>query len=333
MKESPFYKKLRHNTVECFLCEYRCVIKEGKKGICKVRKNIGGKLFSLNYGKIAAATPDPVEKKPLFHFLPGSYTFSIACQGCNFSCKNCQNWTLSQEFDETIREFQDFSFFVQCAEKNSCLSLSYTYSEPTIYAETALETAEIAVKKGLKNIFVTNGYESSELIEKMDGLIHGANVDLKSFSSDFYKRVCGGADRDKVLRNIELMLKKNIWVEVTTLVIPGKNDSTDELRNIADFLAGLGNHIPWHVSAFHPAYKMTDTPYTSHEILQKAWEIGREAGLHYVYVGNVPGSGGENTHCKNCGTLLLERFQFQLLASNLSGNRCKTCNTILEGVF
>jgi len=212
MKESPFYKNLPDKKVECFLCEFRCTIKEGKKGICKVRENREGKLYSLNYGKIVALSPDPIEKKPLFHFLPGSYSFSIACQGCNFSCLNCQNWTTSQQFDETTGMLSDFSLITNSARQYRCQSISYTYSEPTIYAETALETAEIAVRQGLKNIFVTNGYESLELIQEMEGLIHGVNIDLKSFSKDFYKKVCGGVKRDVILRNIERMAEKKTTV-------------------------------------------------------------------------------------------------------------------------
>ncbi|MBF0274517.1 MAG: AmmeMemoRadiSam system radical SAM enzyme [Nitrospinae bacterium] len=333
MKESPYYKQHSDGKVECTLCEFRCILKNNQKGICSVRQNIDGKLFSLNYGKVVALSPDPVEKKPLFHFQPGSFSFSIACQGCNFSCQNCQNWQTSQQFNESTDEIKDFNLILQLAEKYRCSSLSYTYSEPTIYAETALETAKIGAKAGLKNIFVTNGYESSELLNEMEGLIHGANIDLKSFSKKFYKKVCGGVDVNKVLKNIELFIEKNIWVEITTLVIPGKNDSTEELRDIASFIAGLGKHIPWHVSAFHPTYKMLDSNNTPLKTLINAREIGLKEGLKYVYQGNIPGGGGENTFCSHCNELLIERLHFQIISNRLIENKCPHCKTSLEGVF
>ncbi len=333
MKASSFYQINNNGTLYCTLCGFQCKLNEGEKGVCGVRKNRGGILYSLNYGKVVALHADPVEKKPLFHLLPGTKTFSLACAGCNFSCSNCQNWEISQNFDESVPEIDSPLRIVQEAIEKGCRSISYTYTEPTIYAETAIEIAKLAKKEGLLNIFVTNGYASSELTEAITGTIDAANIDLKFFSYKNYKKVCKGVSRDIILNNIKEWHKRGIWIEVTSLLIPGLNDSEEEVRNIARFLASVSCEIPWHISGFYPMYQMSSTPQTSVESLIKAWKIGKEEGLYYVYMGNRPGFGGEETSCPNCNESLIERYQFQLNANRLKNGCCPHCSTPIAGVW
>ncbi|HLD30463.1 MAG TPA: AmmeMemoRadiSam system radical SAM enzyme, partial [bacterium] len=246
-KEAMLYKKLDEKRVDCFLCSHRCRIAEGKFGICGVRQNQEGALYSLVYGEIIAAHVDPIEKKPLYHFLPGSSSYSIAAIGCNFRCEFCQNWQISQarkdRWERAAGDHIEPAEVVKEAGKNGCSSISYTYTEPTIFFEMACDTARLARESGLKNVFVTNGFMTREALDTIEPYLDAANVDLKSFSDDFYKKVCGGR-LQPVLETIRLMKKKNIWVEVTTLVIPGKNDSEKELAEIASFLAETGKDIP-----------------------------------------------------------------------------------------
>jgi pyruvate formate lyase activating enzyme len=328
MKEAILYKKLKDKKVECQLCSHRCKIADGKKGICAVRENKDGVLYSLAYGKAIAAHIDPIEKKPLFHFLPGSKSFSIATAGCNFRCEFCQNWDISQLSKEWRGEFpgEDLSpeRIVSEAVRTRCQSIAYTYTEPTIFFEYAYDTAKLAQRKGLKNAFVTNGFQTPEAIKKMVGVIDAANIDLKSFSDEFYVKICGGRLRP-VLEAIKLMWEKKIWVEVTTLVVPNQNDSERELTQIAKFLAGISKDIPWHVSRFQPQYKMTDRGPTPIETLRKAVRIGKRAGLNYIYVGNVLGDPNEHTYCPKCGKTVIKRLGYQV-QNFLKKDRCPSCN-------
>ena len=330
------WKKLKDKKVECQLCSHRCKISEEEKGICGVRENRGGTLYSLAYGKVIAANIDPIEKKPLFHFLPGTISFSIATAGCNFHCSFCQNWDISQLSKEWKGEFpgKDLSCeeIVEEAVKNKCKSIAYTYTEPTIFFEYAYDTAKLAQKKGLKNVFVTNGFQTPETIEKMVGVIDAANIDLKSFSGEFYRKVCGGR-LQPVLEAIKMMWEKKIWVEVTTLVIPGQNDSDEELGKIAQFLASVSCDIPWHISRFYPQYKMRDNIPTPLETLHRAYEIGKKAGLNYIYVGNVWGDKYESTYCPVCGEVLIKRIGYLTEVFLKDKNRCPACNFKLPGVF
>ncbi len=333
MIEAKFYKKLNGN-VRCLLCRHRCVISEGKRGICGVRENRGGKLYSLVYGKLIAYHVDPIEKKPLFHFLPGTYSYSIATVGCNFSCLHCQNWEISQlpKGDKHIpgKEISPEDV-VEEAKLTNCRSISYTYTEPTIFYEFAFDAAKLAHKENIKNVFVTNGYINDEPLEEISKYLDAANIDLKGFNRDFYRKVCG-ADLDEVLDSIKLYKKLGIWIEITTLIIPKYNDNEDELREIAEFIKNeLGKDVPWHVTRFHPDYKLTDVSPTPVETLRRARDIGYDVGLRYVYEGNV--FEGENTYCYNCKELLIERRGFDVLKYNIKDGKCPKCGSKIAGIW
>jgi len=304
------------NFVQCSLCAHKCVIADRKFGACGMRQNVDGILYTFAYGSVIASHIDPVEKKPLYHFLPGTYTYSIATIGCNFRCGFCQNWTISQlslrngdsegyelKPDEVIRE----------AVRNKCSSISYTYTEPTVFFEYSLDIAAIAKKNGLRNIYVTNGYMTRQAIDMMAPYIDAANIDLKFFDESSYAS-CGGS-LQPVLDSIKHMKEQGIWVEVTTLIIPGMNDSESELRKIAEFIAGVGSDIPWHISRFHPDYKMTGRSATPVETMLAANNIAHEEGLVFVYLGNMPSSRGEETFCHGCGESLILRAGFSILRS------------------
>jgi pyruvate formate lyase activating enzyme len=335
MKEAMFCTSLAEGAVRCNLCNHRCKIKEGKRGICGVRENRGGRLYSAVYGKIVAEHIDPIEKKPLFHFLPGSRAFSIGTVGCNFHCKHCQNFDISQHPQEHKGEIigQDRTpeEIVMAAKASGCETIAYTYNEPTIFYEFAYDTALLAHKEGIKNVFVSNGYMSSDAERHIAPYLDAINVDVKAFSDRSYKEVCG-ARLNPVLKTIQLMKELGIWVEVTTLIIPGINDGEDELRNIARFVEGVGCEVPWHVSQFYPAYKLMDRSLTPVATLRRAREIGIEEGLRYVYEGNVPGEGGENTHCYACGAILIERYGLTLTRNRLQDGKCPECGASIDGV-
>jgi pyruvate formate lyase activating enzyme len=321
--------------VRCHLCNHRCVIQDGKRGICGVRENRAGKLISLVYGGVIAKNCDPIEKKPLFHFAPGSLSYSIATVGCNFRCLFCQNADISQMPSDRGRimgEEISPQEIVDGALATHSASISYTYTEPTVFFELALDTSRLAVAKGLQNVFVTNGYMSQECLQEIYPDLHAANVDLKSFNPRFYKEQCG-ANLEPVLKTLETMKQMGVWLEVTTLLIPGLNDSPEELREIAHFLAGLDRNIPWHISRFHPTYRLTDVASTPAQSIHRARDIGREAGLTYVYPGNLPGDEGEKTHCHECGCVLIDRFGFYVKGNFLKGNRCPECQTQIPGVW
>ncbi|MFH0859620.1 MAG: AmmeMemoRadiSam system radical SAM enzyme [Candidatus Altiarchaeota archaeon] len=334
MRQAMLYEK-KDGNANCFLCAHRCRIPEGKRGVCRVRENVGGTLYSLVYGRAIAANPDPIEKKPLFHYKPGTDSYSIATIGCNFRCSFCQNWDISQRSKsggEIIGVEKTPEGVVDEAIESGCESVSYTYTEPTIFFEYAYDTAKIAKEKGLGNVFVTNGYMTAETISECEGWLDAANVDLKSFSDEFYRRVCGGS-LDPVLQSLKGMVNADIWVEVTTLVVPGRNDSDDELRQIANFIGKeLGEHVPWHISRFHPDYKETKLNPTPIETIHRAKEIGIDEGLEYIYTGNVPHEDAENTRCPNCNELLIERFGFNVTSNSIRDSRCPACSTKIEGV-
>jgi pyruvate formate lyase activating enzyme len=335
MKEAYLYEKLEQKKVKCHLCNHGCVIKENGKGICGVRENKDGILYCLVYDKVIAAHLDPIEKKPLFHFLPGTTSFSIATVGCNFRCRFCQNYEISQmphDYKKIVGELIPPDAIVAYAIKNGAKSISYTYTEPTVYFELCLDTSRIATEKGLKNVFVTNGYMTDKCLKEIYPDLHAANVDLKSFKNQFYKDLCG-ARLEPVLKTLETMKSMNIWVEVTTLIIPGYNDSEAELKEIAKFLVSLDSHIPWHVTRFYPTYKLTTPPPTPVETLRKAREIGLSQGLKYVYTGNIPGDKGENTYCPNCNKILIERHGFYIHRFELKNGMCPHCNTEIKGIW
>jgi pyruvate formate lyase activating enzyme len=334
MKEAMFYEKLEERKVKCSLCAHRCVITDGKRGICKVRENRGGTLYSLVYGRIISMNIDPIEKKPLFHFHPSSTSLSIATVGCNFSCMHCQNSDIAQyprEHADIPGEYVTPEDIVTSAEKHGCKSISYTYTEPTIFFEFAFDCAKLAHERGIKNVFVSNGYTGAGAIKAIAPYLDGNNIDLKG-DDEFYKKVCG-ARLQPILDTIRSMKSLGVWVEVTTLIIPSYNDSEDVIRSIAEFIRSVDPSIPWHVTQFYPAHKLMEQPRTPVSILQKVRETGIRAGLKYVYEGNVPGEGRENTYCPGCGALIIERSGFAVKQTNMKNSHCYKCGIVIDGVF
>ena len=340
MKEASLYVKLDDKRVRCQLCAHRCTIAEGRRGVCQVRENRDGVLYSLVYGQAISQAVDPIEKKPLFHFYPGTRAFSIATVGCNLRCTFCQNAEISQmvrDHDRILGRPATPESVVRAARGHRCRSIAYTYTEPTVFFEFTYDISKLAHEEGIKNVYVTNGYMTREMLEEVTSptappLIDAANVDLKAFRDEFYREQCG-ASLQPVLDSLVMMKSRGVWVEVTTLVIPGLNDSEEELGQIANFVAEeLGVDTPWHVSRFHPTYKLTDRPPTPVQTLNRAREIGLAAGLHYVYEGNVPGSEGENTRCPACGERIIERFGYQVVANQAICGECAHCGAEIAGV-
>lgn len=334
MKEAYLYKKLKDKKVQCLNCAHQCVIASGKRGICGVRENQNGKLYALNYGKIIALNIDPIEKKPFFHFLPGSHSLSIATVGCNFKCFSCQNWNISQMPNLTGRiEGQEISpkEIVKTCLKDKLPSISYTYTEPAIFSEFALDTMKLAKKQGLKNNWVSNGFWSKELFDEISPYLDAVNCDLKGFSDDFYIKYCSGKLKP-VLDTLKRLKGKKIWTEITTLVIPTLNDSEEIFRNIAKFIKSeLGSETPWHVTQFSGAisWKLQNLSETPIETLEKAYKIGKETGLKYVYTGNVPGVSSEDTFCPKCNTLAIDRTGYTISRHDKSG-KCPKCGQDLN---
>jgi pyruvate formate lyase activating enzyme len=336
MYEAQMYSKGDDGEVVCELCAHHCRIKDGHRGICGVRENRAGVLYSLVYGWLVAENVDPVEKKPLFHVLPGSRSYSISTVGCNFHCRHCQNFSISQPgafaADTVPGVLRSPEHVVASAVSDGCQSISYTYVEPTVFFEFAYDCCVLARAQGLKNIFVSNGYMTEKTSRKLAPVLDAINIDIKSFSDDFYRKICG-ARLQPVLDTVRLMHELGVWVEITTLVIPGLNDSDAELTEIAEFILSVDPSMPWHVTAFYPTYKLTDRPATSAASLQKAREIGLKAGLRYVYEGNVPGAGGENTMCPSCRARLVSRLGFRIQENRVIDGCCPQCGEQIAGVW
>jgi pyruvate formate lyase activating enzyme len=335
LKKAVLWDATEDNKVNCKLCNRRCQIDDGKAGFCFVRKNIGGVLYSLTFDKVCSANPDPIEKKPLYHFQPGTRSFSVATMGCNFRCEFCQNWQISQAAVEDGRiEGQAISpeQIVEAAVRSGCESIAYTYTEPTVFMELCNDCGRLGKERGLANVFVSNGYETREAIDFAKVWLDGINVDLKSFRDDYYKRLCK-ARLQPVLDTISYIANETeIWLEITTLLIPGENDSEDELKQLADFIVSrAGADVPWHISRFIPQYKYLDSRPTPVSSLERGYHIGKEAGLHYVYLGNVPGSKAENTFCYNCGKLLIERVGYRVGENNITDCCCPDCGVKVAG--
>ena len=351
MHEATLYEKRSGGTVRCTACRHYCVIADKQTGICGVRQNVGGKLYLLVYGRAASVAVDPIEKKPLHHFLPGTSILSLGTVGCNFGCRFCQNWGISQVTREMRAEFlkkktpelmgaqvsalgYDLApekIVGMCAERG-LPSIAFTYNEPAIFFEYAYDTAKLAHERGIRSVFVSNGYESEEALTAIRPYLDAMNIDLKSFSEKFYSGLCQ-AKLAPVLETIRLAHRLGIWVELTTLLIPGKNDSEDELRQIAGFIAGISKDIPWHISAFHPDYKMEDVPATGRASLERAYAIGKSAGLRFVYVGNVLDDEHSSTLCPQCGTPLIERRGYDVTLAGLKDGACAKCGERIPGVW
>jgi len=335
LKKAVLWDGLEEGQVRCGLCRHRCTIAEGKVGRCGVRKNVGGVLYSLSYDKVISANPDPIEKKPLYHFQPGSWSFSIATMGCNFQCAFCQNWQISQGVRETGRiegEAIRPERIVEAAVRSRCRSIAYTYTEPTVFMELCADCGRLAKERGLTNVFVSNGYMTHEAIDFAAEWLDGINVDLKAFNEEYYKRLCK-ARLKPVLDTIEYIAKQtNIWMEITTLVVPGENDSEQELRRVAEFIVDkAGPDVPWHISRFYPQYRYLGERPTDVRVLERAEAIGREVGLRYVYVGNVPGARSANTFCYQCGSVLIQRVGYQVGINRIKDGKCPECGAKIAG--
>ncbi|SRR6056297_99705 len=331
MKESYFYKKLAEDKIQCKTCSHFCEIEKGEKGICGVRKNENGKLVVLNYDKITALSIDPIEKKPLYHFYPGTKSLSIAAPGCNFQCESCQNWRISQgpRLDNEISGQKIFSErIIETAKAEKTPTISYTYTEPTIFAEYALDVMKLAQKEDIKNVWITNGYFSPTCLKKISPYLDAVNIDLKSFSDKFYRDRCG-AKLKPVLENIKKLKEKDIWVEITTLLIPTLNTKKEEIKEIVDFIKKeLGPDTPWHISRFSGpiSWKLKDFPSTSSETLKAAFKIGKKKGLNHVYVGNIPSLKQENTYCSNCKKELIHRTGYEI-NKKYKNKECSKCGS------
>ncbi len=358
LHEARFYEHLGAGAVRCTLCPHGCRIRDRSRGACGVRFNEAGTLYTLVYDRVVTREVDPIEKKPLFHFFPGSRAYSIATVGCNLRCSFCQNWELSQwprlmlprttEADDrggprpaaprltelasaVMGEPLSPRQVVDLAITAGCQSIAYTYTEPTIFYELAYDTAVLARERGLKNVFVTNGFISEAPLRALAAVLDAANVDLKFFKTESYRKV-SRARLEPILAAIRLYRELGVWVEVTTLVIPGVNDADDELSAIAEFLRGIGPEVPWHLSRFYPTYRMTDRPATPAETLRRAAQIGSSAGLRHVYLGNLASAEGESTFCHRCKSLLIERHGFDVVENRVVHERCPACGAREDGV-
>jgi pyruvate formate lyase activating enzyme len=359
VKEARYYDHLDGQRVQCKLCPHDCIIPDGGRGVCAVRYNSGGTLFTLVADRIVARNLDPIEKKPLFHFHPGSMAYSIATVGCSLRCSFCQNWEISQwprdrlpkhlesdgeaqisdvmcprlaqVTDQIPGEPITPAQIVQAARASGARSIAYTYTEPTIFFELAYETACLAKEQGLANIFISNGYINEAPQRELAGVLDAVNVDLKFFREESYRHL-SRVKLQPILDSIQRYHELGVWLEVTTLIIPGINDSDEELTEIASFVCALSPDIPWHVSRFHAAYELQGVAQTPAETLQRAVEIGLGVGLKYVYQGNLPGEGGENTLCHRCGGRLIQRYGFHLLSNRIRRGVCPDCGTPVAGV-
>jgi pyruvate formate lyase activating enzyme len=345
-KEAELYKKLGSGSVKCVACKHYCTIKDGSVGICSTRGNEGGKLYSYVYGRPAAVEMDPVEKKPLFHHNPGTMLFSIGTYGCNFRCSFCQNWEMSQfPKEESLRKAKNAKnliwkrsntlppeMAVKLAKQYGADGIAYTYNEPAIWAEYAEDIAKLAASESLSNAFISSGYETEEALDYLKH-IDTYKIDLKGFTENFYARNCG-TKLSNVLDTIKSVYKRGKHLEIVTLVIPGENDSDEQLKGMAEFIAGIDTNIPWHVTQFHPDYKMADKPVTPVETLVKARDIGKKAGLRYIYIGNTYVPGGEDTHCPKCNALLVGRDSFNVNFFDVSPEgKCPKCGEKIYGVW
>ena len=336
MQEALCWSSLDNHSIRCQLCRHGCVLAEGGRGICKVRENRGGKLFSLSSGRIIAEQIDPIEKKPLYHLLPGSRCYSLASVGCNFHCLHCQNHEIAQYTPpvsgSTPGRIIAPQEAVQQAMHNGCRSIAFTYTEPTVWFEYTLDTARLAAEAGLYTVYVTNGYISDTALSMLAPFLHAANIDLKGFSEEFYKRVCG-ASLNQVLDSIRTYRQHGIWIEITTLLIPGENDDPLQLNRLARFIADeLGPDTPWHISRFFPRHRMLSHRATPVESFDRALEAGARAGLRYIYEGNIA-NGREQTRCPGCGALLIGRNGYAITKLNITDGSCPECGRQIAGIW
>ncbi|MBN1761244.1 MAG: AmmeMemoRadiSam system radical SAM enzyme [Chitinispirillaceae bacterium] len=336
MKQAYLFEAIDGERIKCLLCNHYCILEKNRFGICGVRKNDGGVLYSLSFGNIIAENIDPVEKKPLYHFLPGSRTYSIAAPGCNFHCRFCQNWHISQIQEKRVKTPEHTHFnptdLLQNSMISSCKSIAFTYTEPTTFYEIIKDTAEArSAEDTMRFVMISNGFMSAECLEQTNRYIDAYNIDLKSFSDQFYRQNCGGR-LQPVLDNISSIYLNNNWLEVTTMIIPGENDSPEEINDIAQFIAEISKDIPWHISRFFPNYRFTEHRITDGHLLELARDIGKKHGLKYIYLGNVPSE--NSTICPGCNKILITRAGFDVIENELTedGN-CPQCGKAIAGIW
>ena len=332
--EARHYQSLAGNKVQCGMCPWACLVDEGKRGKCETRENRKGTYRSLVYGRIAASHVDPIEKKPFFHFLPGASAYSIATVGCNLDCKFCQNWDLSQTRPEdTDVPFTAADSAAEQARRSGVRIIAYTYSEPTVFNEFVYDVASEGRRIGLRNVVVSNGFIQKKPLTALAGVIDAYKVDLKSFDDGYYKKVCAGQLKP-VLETLVTLKSLNVWTEIVTLIVPALNDTDADFRSLSQWiLRELGPDVPLHFSRFYPQYKLKNLAPTPTQTLERAWNTARDAGLHYVYLGNNPGHPGENTACHGCGKTVLRRMGYQVLENNVKAGKCGFCGRVIAGVW
>lgn len=334
VRPAMFYEKRTDGRVQCRLCPRECLVGVGGRGHCGVRENRDGDYVTLVYGRAAALNNDPIEKKPFNHFRPGSMVLSVATAGCNLSCKYCQNWQISQFRPEEVNaRHLPPEKLVELAVANNIPNIAFTYNEPTVFFEYMYETVQLGRKAGLKGVVVSNGFINPEPIKALAPHLAAYKVDLKSFSAGFYRDVCGG-ERDPVLNTLKTLIGQGVWVEIVNLVLPTLNDSEEDIRRLAEWVrANLGASVPIHFTRFHPMYKIRNLPPTPVSTLETCCEIAKAQGLHFVYLGNVPGHPRENTYCPRCGRLLIERTGLWSVKVDMEQGRCPACRAVIPGVW
>ena len=332
--EAMFYEKLPNKQVRCLLCPHMCILNNNEYGFCRARKNINGVLYSMVYGKVVSFHIDPVEKKPLYHFYPGTKAYSIATAGCNFRCLNCQNWEISQFSPDDIPFVKKTPEIINNeAKKNNTKSIAYTYNEPLIFYEFMLDTAKLARKNNIKNLLISNGYINEKPLKLLAKYIDAANIDLKSFNDKTYHKLNAG-DLDTVLSNLKLLKRNNVWLEITNLVIPKWTDNLNEIREMSKWIyKNLGRDQVLHFSRFYPMYRLNKLPITPKEVLLKAYKIAKDEGLDYVYIGNAPECNKSDTICPKCGKTLIKRIGYSVIENNIVNNKCRFCGYEIKGVF
>lgn len=322
MKEAQFYKKIEGKKVQCQLCPRFCKIIEGKRGNCGVRENRDGRLYSLVYGKSISANIDPIEKKPLFHFAPGTQCLSVATMGCNLHCAFCQNWEISQIRGEIFGQQLEPEKIIEIATRNGVPGIAYTYTEPTIFIEYALDTMKLAKKEGLYNVWVSNGYTNPKPAKTIAKYLDAINVDMKG-DVKFYQKICGVKNEQPIRDSLKIYKKEGVWIEITNLVIPGFNDNKSQVTSLVNWIKeNLGRETPLHFSQFHPQYKMLDAESTPKKTLEMCYDIASSNGMKYAYIGNIWGHQGESTKCPDCGEIMIERKGFDLIEYK---DKCDNC--------
>ncbi len=335
MHEASFYEKMGSEAVRCLLCPNYCMLSDGQRGFCRVREPVKGKLYTLVYELVCASHIDPIEKKPLFHVLPGSKAFSIATAGCNSRCKYCQNWTISQRPpEETTNQKLSSRNLTLSAVNNGCSSIAYTYTEPVVFYEYVMDASKVARGSGLLNIIITGGKINPEPLRALSKVIDAANVDLKGFDKKYMKEVCA-QDLDNILQTLTILKQEGVWIEITNLIVPTLNDNMDDIRRMARWVkANMGEDVPMHFSRFWPQYKLRSLYPTPVETLKEAREIAMSEGMHYVYIGNVPEIDTESTICPECGKVAVKRIGYRVLENNVTREgTCKACGGKIAGIW